>query len=70
MGDVRFIRAEDIQQGMTLIVPGGELHEDLAGLEIHLSADVVERGNGKTRVFDRFSASWTAWKDHEEVRRG
>lgn len=68
--DARFIRAADIQQGMTLVVPGAELHEDLAGLEVHLSAHAVEREDGKTRVFDKFSETWTTWTDHEEVRRG
>lgn len=62
------VAARDIRKGQCLYVPGAELHDDLAGLVVVLVADDIGRADGRTRIYDRRSESWTTFRDDEQVR--
>ena len=69
MKPFRFMKARDLKVGDSIDVPGGHLHDDLAGLCCVLTAAEIKYENGKTYIYDKYSDSWTWFRDDEDVRR-
>jgi hypothetical protein len=64
----RTVKASTLQIGDSIDVPGGSLHDDLAGLCCVLTVAEITRENGRTYIYDKVSDSWTWFRDDEDVR--
>ena len=61
------MKAGEVKIGDAIGVAGAYLHDDLAGLTVTLEVENLERSEGKTRIYDKYSKSWAWFWDYEEV---
>jgi hypothetical protein len=59
--------ARDLAEGDVVVIPGAELHDDLAGLIITTKADAIDRRDGYVHITDGHEG--TIWFEEDEVVR-
>jgi hypothetical protein len=62
------VLARDLELDDSVYVPGEVLHDDLSGLCCVLRVDKLLREDGRTKIYDKYSDSWTWFRDGEELQ--